>query len=504
MAMLTMDTISENNIPKPLHFRNGSNVQDASFSSYLNGAEEKFVLQLAESTKNCKPLISKPFDHLHLVTKKAEDTEIDIFSADKYFNEGVDEETPRITKKYSPKFDQKMVNPPPEFDPVKQPIRPGTPSIQSESSWNSQNALLQNIPRNQQPQKVNKVNRRSFLANIGCSCTCSDKNSVDIEVPIGENSSTSNRNVNGKPANDKARKPTKPADLVSLNESQTQSSTSWIREDSHCRKFDQLGIGLSNEGHFRFPVSNNPKIGDNLPQMKQIEEEVDTKRKSLEVFGSPTQRKGKKSLSLDRSINMLTWDAIIPKVDEIEIPPSSNGMYNDAGSDASSDLFEIESFSTNPSQYLTRQGSTGSIAQTTCYAPSEASIEWSVVTASAADFSVMSDSEDLRTTTTKANRHGVSLNVRTTPGREMPKRHSGILSGCYSQKAVRVAGDVYKTSEKTSPGRHHKPYFLTPMTRLHDENELARFDKRNGHFNYDTRLLTCSQSGRATDLLYKH
>ncbi|XP_027153268.1 protein PHYTOCHROME KINASE SUBSTRATE 1 [Coffea eugenioides] len=499
MAMLTLDTASETNIPRTVPFRNSSNLRDASFSSYLNGSEETFVHQLADSSKSCEPLISTPLDHLHLVSKKAEDTEIDIFSADKYFNEGVEEETPRIAHKYSPKLDQKM-DPPPELDPLKQQTRSGTPSIRSESSWNSQNALLQNIPRNQLPRKTNKANRRSFLANIACNCSCSDKNSVDIDIPLGENNC--NMSANGKQAYGKAGKPTKAVDLVSLSESQ---SSTLIREDSPCRKFDQLGIGLSTNGHFRFPASH-PTTEDNPLEMQRKKEEDDTRRISLEVFGSPTERKGKMSSSLERSLNMLTWDAIVPKVDEIEVQASSRGMYNDTDSDASSDLFEIESFSTNPSQYLTRQASNNSMTQTTCYAPSEASIEWSVATASAADFSVMSDTEELRSTTTKANPrgNGMALNGRSTPVREMPKRRSGILSGCYSQKAVRVAGDVYRTGENTCPGRHQKTEFLMPMTRFHAENEVARFDKRNDHFGQDTRLFTCSQSRRPTELLYKH
>ncbi|KAL3501406.1 hypothetical protein ACH5RR_035855 [Cinchona calisaya] len=189
-------------------------------------------------------------------------------------------------------------------------------------------------------------------------------------------------------------------------------------------------------------------------------------------------------MKLERSLNMFTWDhAIVPQVEDNTA--NSSGMYNDTDSDASSDLFEIESFSTNPSQYLTRQASARSITQTTCYAPSKASIEWSVVTTSAAGFSVISDSEELRTTATKANPHGV--NSRTKPGRDVPKRRSGILSGCHSQKAVRVVDDVHRTSEKTSPGRHQKPEFLMPMTRFHAESELARFDKRNGHFSQGSR-----------------
>ncbi|MCI01260.1 protein PHYTOCHROME KINASE SUBSTRATE 1, partial [Trifolium medium] len=67
---------------------------------------------------------------------------------------------------------------------------------------------------------------------------------------------------------------------------------------------------------------------------------------------------------------------------------------DDAASDASSDLFEIESLKGKSSNnFLTRQTSdaASSCVSPNNYAPSEASIEWSVVTASAA---VMSDCED--------------------------------------------------------------------------------------------------------------
>ncbi|CAH2045686.1 unnamed protein product [Thlaspi arvense] len=58
-------------------------------------------------------------------------------------------------------------------------------------------------------------------------------------------------------------------------------------------------------------------------------------------------------------------------------------------SDSSSDLFEIENLTGKLKPCLTRQGSDA--ASPTRYAPSEVSIEWSIVTASAADFSVMSE-----------------------------------------------------------------------------------------------------------------
>ncbi|CAH2045688.1 unnamed protein product [Thlaspi arvense] len=58
-------------------------------------------------------------------------------------------------------------------------------------------------------------------------------------------------------------------------------------------------------------------------------------------------------------------------------------------SDSSSDLFEIENLTGKPKPCLTRQGSDA--ASPTRHAPSEVSIEWSIVTASSADFSVMSE-----------------------------------------------------------------------------------------------------------------
>ncbi|CAB4264614.1 unnamed protein product [Prunus armeniaca] len=75
---------------------------------------------------------------------------------------------------------------------------------------------------------------------------------------------------------------------------------------------------------------------------------------------------------------MLPWD---------EFPANSGGViyHNESDSDASSDLFEIESLTGKANPFLARQASdaatSGCMTPTTCYAPSEASIEWSVVTA---------------------------------------------------------------------------------------------------------------------------
>ncbi|KAM0014979.1 putative protein PHYTOCHROME KINASE SUBSTRATE [Helianthus debilis subsp. tardiflorus] len=82
----------------------------------------------------------------------------------------------------------------------------------------------------------------------------------------------------------------------------------------------------------------------------------------------------------------------IPKLPEVDrehiakgeiLEVSRNGGQDDTGSDASSDLFEIENFSANEdyNSFLARQAT-----ENNEYAPSEASVEWSVVNASVSDF----------------------------------------------------------------------------------------------------------------------
>ncbi|KAJ0721067.1 putative protein PHYTOCHROME KINASE SUBSTRATE [Helianthus annuus] len=79
----------------------------------------------------------------------------------------------------------------------------------------------------------------------------------------------------------------------------------------------------------------------------------------------------------------------LPEVDREHIAKGEilevfrNGGQDDTGSDASSDLFEIENFSANEdyNSFLARQAT-----ENNEYALSEASVEWSVVTASVADF----------------------------------------------------------------------------------------------------------------------
>lgn len=142
-------------------------------------------------------------------------------------------------------------------------------------------------------------------------------------------------------------------------------------------------------------------------------------RKSLEVFGSPViGRHRNKPFSLEKKLAMLSWD-------------HTNNNNDEANSDCSSDLFEIESLTkqTNPFQSPTPS----------YYAPSEASVEWSVVTASALDFDErrISTTSPARVAAPPPRRVGVNEPVAVV----VQKRRSGSLLGCKSEKAVRVAED---------------------------------------------------------------
>lgn len=448
-----------------------------SFPLYSNGGEETFVLKPVDQSRNSSS--STPHEPFHLARKKAEDREIDIFTADKYFNE---EQNDSPKTKELPNQQNKKKDPIQPFD-IKEKTTIPTRSIHSESSWNSRSVLLHNIPRDQQPCR--KSNMKSFLASIGCNCSCNDKNSVEIDDCTGDNylkKSFSSRVDNGK-----AIQELENGDMVTS------------KEDWQCKKLDEMQVKLKIDDHFSFP-DFNPKTGNPAVKM-ELQAQDNSTRKSLDVFGSPILENGKNSSTLEKKLTMLNWDKISPRVEETEIPESSTGMYNDIDSDTSSDLFEIESLSKNANPFLTRQESDGNsmsscITPTTCYAPSEASIEWSVITASAAGFSAMSDTEEPRSTTTGASATTTIAYPQKTVLNPPKWRRPSILSGCKSHTAVRVAGDAFPNV------RRHQSESFTPLTRFNPESKLKGFDKRNRQPSFDAGALSRSHSGRATHLLY--
>lgn len=497
MAMITLTSSSKTNLVRTLSCEsNNNNNRDASFSSNLNSAEENFVRKLTVSNHNLSPVIASQEEQEYLGTKKVEEEEIGVFSAEKYFNGAMDD-SPRLPnvgiRKHKYIKDEQI-----KVAPVKPKKEPGTPSVRSESSWNSQSALLQNVLRNPSPKQANKVQGKSFFAALRCKCSCSDKDSVDVDEHIGETSFRKTANCSSVHEKAITKEPIKPSHLI---DAVHIDKSSFAKED----------LVLKKENCFNFPTLNSTT--GNLPikvHCEQEEKEEIQPRKSLEAFGCPVLEKRNDSSCFDRRLSMLSWDAA-PRLEEIEFSATQGESYNDAMSDASSDLFEIESLTGKANPFLARQGSDATsdcAIPTACYAPSEASIEWSVVTASAADHSVMSDYEELKAPTTPTSRAKIfsaTSNDITRTISETPKRRPSISLGCNSHKAVRVAGEAYRTNEKANHDAriHRMSESFTPVTRFQAEAKLTGLHSRQRqHALAATHALPRSHSPRPSHLLY--
>lgn len=403
-------------------------------STYNTNPSQTFPFEKHQVFSSPKISSNNQDEHHYSGRKKEEDGEIGVFGAEKYFNGGTDHvDSPRKTKTDAKKLDfvkpEGIISLEPIIKPVITTHQGTASSVRSESSWNSQTALLQStVMRNPNPplqKPSNKVNGKSFLSSLaGCKCYCSDRSSVDIEEVVQVGEISFKRPPNGGKQNKTSGSTTKAC--VEVNK---PSAEPWIKEEL-----------------FTFPTMNST-VGLRPVKVPISQGDADEiGRKSLEVFGSPVVGRRNKSLNLEGRFKMLSWDAT-PKVVEEAF---------DAESDASSDLFEIESLTgkgaaNNP--FLGRQASdaaaSGCVTPTTCYAPSEASIEWSVVTASAADLDYEDTRPSISLPSPMKTFSAISTNVKTKHNnKEFQRRGSGGLLGCNSQKAVKVAGDAYKTNDK--------------------------------------------------------
>ncbi|WOH08479.1 hypothetical protein DCAR_0727920 [Daucus carota subsp. sativus] len=464
-----------------LSFESINNHRDASFSSYLHDDEGILALSHSESNQNITSIISNSHELMFAATKVIEDKEIGVFSAEKYFKGDMDDDGDPKTTDSSSKICQREKEMSVNIDPVKPKVQPRTPSVRSSSSYNSQTVLL---PTNHQSKNMTKAFCKSFLSSLSCKCSCSEKNSVVIDDRVVESKNQSKtlveQTIRAGESDQKNKAPTR----------------KWSdQEKMPNKKFDKMEFQTSREECFIFP-GLNPKKGSSAATVESPGED-NAKRKSLEVFGSPRTpitNQVNKSLSFGRKATMFSWDLVSPQLDKTGILKNQDVLSDDYESDASSELFEIESFSTKSNSLLgiqTSDEASTCLTPTNCYAPSEASIEWSVVTASAAEFSIMSDSEDLRTANTK-NQNRMTRFAKNAPEKELHKRLPNILSGCKSQKAVRVVGDAYKTSNKAIPisqGRHRLDP-SKPVAEFQAETKLTGFNSRLGNNAFNTRVVS--------------
>ncbi|CAN4100421.1 unnamed protein product [Withania somnifera] len=376
---------------------NLANIRVESFSSYLKTEEDNFAFKTSGASPIQNPTTAFVFPQQALVgTQKHQertnpkDGELSIFGADKYFNKKLEySAVPTTGVKYGSQTNKGMA----DLPHLKSGSCTGTPSILSEaSSFNSQSALLQNLPRNRYQANQKKMRGRGFFASFGCQGPC-------------------------------------------LGKKQSISGTAAVDEKLRVVKKDMEDQNLT----------------------------IEEQRKSLEVFGSGKMRKGDIAMNLERKLSMLTWDAI-PKAQNLPTTTiGSSTVCDDMASDASSDLFEIDNISICGYGLMKSQISDyvpdGCMSPTTQYAPSEASIEWSVITASAADYSSVISDYDAKKIIFKddaISRNAACTNTRTIKNvvcKEDQKARPGGLLGCKSHKAVSVVETVYKTGEKT---KHHQ------------------------------------------------
>ncbi|KAK4780840.1 hypothetical protein SAY87_016946 [Trapa incisa] len=422
----------------------GNHVRNLSFSSYLNPTEEahihKVVLPGERSLSfNTEPEVDRPF----FLECKVQDGEIEVFEAEKYFNGEIDCED-RLKGIMSSKKPIELERKKEESEGEQEgntavePVRPrvnkmSIPSVGSDvCSTNSQSALLRNIVGNLSRKRIRKVySGWSLLSLMSCSrCSCSGKGFADDIVDDGSNSTA---------------KFSSPVDAKSSEDCASSIHNIALMSDGRVNEEIRTQKSRTRAGNY---LAQKPCL--ELSSLKLGHEEEH--RKSLEVFESPLFGK----IMLDTSIASATKEDI-------------SEVLNETGSDASSDLFEIESLTGKVNSYLTRHATDatpGCLTPTKGrYGPSEASIDWSVVTASAAEFSVLTNYEEMVSgKPAAANFSGCGKNV-TKEAPERPQM-AGILLGCSNQKTVHVAGATRKVTYGSSGWRSDPTLTANPVARF--------------------------------------
>ncbi|PON57591.1 hypothetical protein PanWU01x14_173110 [Parasponia andersonii] len=495
------------------------------------------------------PHLTSQEKHTQLGRKKEDqDDEIGVFRAEKYFNGVIDhdETSSRISgissaRSYTPyKNDDQIQTVIADLEQIKSKIQPRTPSVRSESSWNSRSMLLQSSSssssalKNSSRTKRSKINGKKLLSDLGCKCSCSDKNSVDTkdvgEISFNKSSSsnigTTNPSYGGVLRKPSIVSPVRPG--VDLIDAINQINTAPKMEAK------VMGSGfLRRESFSTFPNTKSPSgLPRNAPLLMKSPFQGMSPEilcKSPEVFGSsssPALEKGNKTMSLERRLTMMSWDHhATPRPEELVFGAANSGAgvvahhHHDSGSDASSDLFEIDSLTGKTNPFRARRPSddtaSGCMTPTHGYAPSEASIQWSVVTASQADFSVISDCEETITTSVKpqttskmvssAKARILDRDREIMQQRRRSSSTSASLLGCKNHKAVNVAGDVYRASPKTSCDADHARFMRSesPARFQAEITKLTDFNSRVGQHSLPTHSpIPRSHSPRNSHMLY--
>ncbi|KAJ6996772.1 protein PHYTOCHROME KINASE SUBSTRATE 4-like [Populus alba x Populus x berolinensis] len=428
---------------------------------------------------------------------QVDDSEISIFDAQKYFNESGSD--PRLSKRVSP-VNAKLERVSERYDFPSVPRLSSasssvdgygrnyrarsfhaTPTASSEASWNSQAGLLSNPPgaiavsmRNQ-PRNDDKRRGSGTKWLLRRKCPCSGKKSVQIEEKQSEPRTPSRiSHTKGLPVDLKKQIqiPT-PVENPIENSSATPD---WLgrREaipNTHRILADnnRFPSGLSHQRVVAStrPFSTDTTAGFSFPILSQTPPPMKLVLPST-TYNPPLEDPPRESLEVFRPA-----EGPVPtkSISDLQRRQSFTVVDDDMASDASSDLFEIESFSTQTTSYAmypnhrdslddapsfnTRrlaatsggdlycrrsldEPRTPSIAPTECYEPSEVSIDWSVTTAegfdrgSVTNFSVSASEVD--ETAMMRGRE----DEKNSGGGKNRGGNGGLLMSCRCEKAVSV------------------------------------------------------------------
>ncbi|KAJ0106507.1 hypothetical protein Patl1_17794 [Pistacia atlantica] len=376
---------------------------------------------------------------------KSGEGEIGVFEAQKYYNMRLDDGPIIIDTATTPgnrKANQV------ELLRVKTKSRPGTPSVSSETSWNSQTTLLpsyqRSLPRAQnKPKRVH--GKSSFFAGLSCHGSCNDKKSVYVSPNVEHVEAVRGRE-HKKESTETVHSP------IMLDGRKLQPRLK-VKDDFHKPTYEKMSTTTSMESNkeelvaitVANPAVQNLAIKRQLAKEKIIEEES---RKSLEVFGSHTLNKEVIEMNLERKLSILSWDAI-PKTPKLPTSSVRSQVYEDIESDASSDLFELGNISGSGEALFTRGTSDGvpGCMSPTPYAPK--------------NFNASPGASKVAKTKSMV--------------KDAQSGRSSKLLGCKSHKAVGVAENAYRTSEKA---KFHPQQPQRPVTHMPGRKLQADIDER--------------------------